>query len=150
LFQVLHKGWLTAVLPLMQQRWRGTNRLQQLVMKPLQCQQEQALAGPAGVPSERVSTSDAALAAASAGQWPLFMQLLEKQTGRREGGGKKVLRELQKQWAAVEKPDMTGLCGAVLSAWVAAAHQVTGRTQEERKVAVLSAVQAASEAASGL
>jgi ankyrin repeat protein len=138
--QVVHKGWLQEVWPLMKQRRDVTRRLQQLVMQPLQSQTME----------QQVQAAAAqAVAAAGAGQWPLFVQLLDQLTGLDKGRGAALLSQLLKQQAAGNGPDIAGLCRELLSAWMAAVQQVAGLMPEERKGAVLSAVQAAKAAAVG-
>jgi ankyrin repeat protein len=164
LCRVVHRAWYKVVFPLMQQRWRVTNRLQQLVTHTLPQQQKQphwqrpapddvaagASGGEAGVQEvdcrgcrvcQCSELSARAAAAAGAGQWGLFMEVLEQLTGLHEACGGAVMYTLEQQQGLVGVPDAAGLCEALLGSWATAQKQVAGRMWQERKDLVVRAVQ---------
>jgi cytohesin len=154
LAQVLHKGWFNAVLPLMQRRWQVINRLQKLLPEhfhpqPQQAQlpQQQASSRMQCAHSQCPGLNAAAVAAAVAGNWPVFMELLDQLTGLHEACGGAVMCELEERLLRVREgaPDVAGLCGALMDAWVAARQQAGGRVRCELAGAVVAAVQAAGQ-----
>jgi ankyrin repeat protein len=150
LAQMMHKGWFSEVLPLMQRRWRVINRMEKLLPDPTrhQNQQPQPQQAPTGMPcafSQCPGLSAQAAAAARAGQWPLFVQLLDQLTGLHEACGAAVVCVLEQQQGVEGAPDMAKACEVLLGAWVAARQQVAGRMRQELAGAVVEAVQAAKE-----
>lgn len=167
LCRVLHSAWYKEVFPLMQQRWRVTNRLKQLVTHTLPPQQPPPWDRPApddaaaeaaaavGGGGEQVvdcrrcsvcqcpTLSAKAAAAAGAGHWGAFMEVLEQLMGLHEGCGGGVMYAVEQQLSGEGVPDVAGLCHALLGAWAAAQQQVAGRKWQECKDVVVSAVQGA-------
>jgi ankyrin repeat protein len=147
LFRVLHSGWVKAVWPLMQQRWRVTNRLQQLVLPPLQPQQQggaylqQVLASGQLPASAGPDLQDQARAAAAAGDWQQWVHVLEQLTGLHTDGSE--LSEVEEERGPDQHAYMAGPCDALLGAWVAAQQQVAGRVWREAADVVVQAVEAA-------
>jgi ankyrin repeat protein len=151
LVQGLSKGCCAALEPLMQQRWRVTNRLHELVTAPLcqkQQQQQQPASAAAGASAEATAGTDSqlsaqAMAAAAAGQWPLFVQLWEQVMGMQPVVASSLMSEVEQQVVTGELPGVMGLCSTLLEAWEAAQQQLAGRMRQELVAGVLSAVQLA-------
>jgi hypothetical protein len=80
-----------------------------------------------------------------AGNWPVFLELLDRLTGLHEGCGGAVMMGLEQRLLRGSEgaPDVAGLCGALLGAWVAARQQAGGRVRCELAGAVVAVVQAA-------
>jgi ankyrin repeat protein len=143
--QGLTSACCAALEPLMQQRWRVTSRLEQLVPAPQQHQQPANAA--AGGNDARAADSGShlsaqAMAAATGGDWPRFVQLWEQLMGRQPAQASRLMSQVQEQPISGKLCGKVGLCEALLEAWQAARQQVASRMQQELTAAVVSAVQA--------
>jgi ankyrin repeat protein len=152
LYRVLHRAWLADLQPLLQQR--GTvHRLQRLVTQPLhsepartrqqQCQpRRQVVTSSVWVSSRSAALKAEASAAAAAGQWQVWVHLLEQLAGLHPPSGEHVIDKVVRVLlgARATPPHMTGLCEALLGAWVAARQDLGRRKQRELADAVVAAV----------
>jgi ankyrin repeat protein len=156
LLKVLHSGWLAALEPVLQVRQRWANRLQRLVTwSP---QQQGGGGGGGGVAGEgqpglqqqqQQQEPDAALtfvaqakAAAAAGDWRMFVRVLEQLTGSQPSRASTVLYAVAEEKVLQRSAAFAGLCYALLRAWLIAKQQAPRRAQQEAADVVVSAVQA--------
>jgi ankyrin repeat protein len=155
LLRELHRQWVAA-MPWLRNKWCITHRLQQLVIQPLQQQRQQqygqdcgAASGDEGadnqqpVPAARPQIWRAAVAAADAGQWPLFLEHLEQLTGLDGFGDSCALYDVAVQQGRGVS-GVVALCGALLEGWCAAQQQpaMADEVAQAMGDAVLAAVQA--------
>jgi ankyrin repeat protein len=151
LLEAAHAKWLGG-MPWLQRKWRVTNRLQKLVIQPLQQLQQQQqqqqqpqqqqdtkqevanASAPEGeaaqlVPGGQRPPSDLCLrlwteaeAAAHGGYWRLFVQRLQQLTELRQGWATYDLRKCLQGWGATED-DAACLCAALVAALCGAQQQ---------------------------
>jgi ankyrin repeat protein len=165
LLRVLHSGWSGALEPLLQARREVLfRRLQELVLQPMQSReqlqqlQEEAVAGAGAAagsnnqqaPAEQLLggelchyISSQVQAAAVAGQWQMFVRLLEKLTGRDPGQASNLLYQVAAAQGEGWSPGLAGLCEGLLGAWWAGRQAAAARAAQERVGAVVGAVNAA-------
>jgi ankyrin repeat protein len=139
LYRLLHGEWMAEVKPLLEHRFRVTHRFQRLVTQPPQPQPQRTWQmGAAGwVAAQATEAKEQALAAAGAGEWPLFVRLLEQVAALRPASATFVLNQVAQAMVVEGVPSCMGLCEALLAAWVAARQGLASRMQRERADVVL-------------
>jgi hypothetical protein len=143
LVMTIHRGWLAALDPLLQVRWKWANRLQRLVNPQQQkgwC--SRAASCPPRLDEEQALTMGAT-AAAHAQRWPLFVQLMERLTGLEElGPATFVMMATAGEVDRAQPAHAVDLCQALLEAWWDHKQHAARRADQEAADAVVTAVQA--------
>jgi hypothetical protein len=143
LLQAVQNKWLDG-MPWLQRKWQVTNRLQQLVVEPLQQQalQPQQHSVRHQVFMECVRLWAEVVAAAYAGDWARFMLHQQQLVELRPGWATYPLHTFAR-WQGQGAAGVVGLCGALLEAWWAAQQQPAGPARaREMADAVVASVQA--------
>jgi ankyrin repeat protein len=139
LYKVLHGAWLAELQPLLQHRAGVTLRFHRLVTQPPQLRQ-QVMSNACSAPPNTAELKEQASAAAAAGQWPLYVHLLEQLAGVHPLSADFVKNKVARALSAGLAPQPAGLCEALLGAWVAARQNLARRMQRELADAVVGAV----------
>jgi cytohesin len=145
LYRILHGRWLAELRPLIQMRGRVALRLQGLVTQPPQLpaqrqSRQQMLSNACSLPPATAQLKAQASAAAAAGKWPLFVQLLEQLEGLHSYSAYFVRSKVAHALVDGRALQPEGLCEALLGAWEAAQQDVASRTKRELADAVVGAV----------